>query len=67
MNSIMLSKIFKFVWTSKLKLSKTSKKYSENATALYKIRKETQITCDFDPLSKIWSHIHFGCMENPEC
>jgi len=38
MNSIMLSKIFlNFLRTSKLKLSRTLKKYSKNTSTLYKI------------------------------
>jgi len=38
MKTIMLSKIFLgFVWTSKLKLFKPPKKFSRNASPLYKI------------------------------
>jgi len=50
------------VWTSKLKLSKISKKYSKNTSVLYKIpfntpRNTSNYRFNLDPLSKIWSQI----------
>jgi len=67
MNSIMLSNIFLgFMWTSKLKLSRRSKKYSKNTTKLYEIslntpRNTPNYMCDLDPLSKVWSQMYVGC------
>jgi len=54
-SSIMFYEIFlNFVWTSKLKLSKASKKYSRNTFASYKIplntpRNTPNYMCDLDP------------------
>jgi len=42
------------VWISKLKLSKTSKKYSGNTSAICKIPLNTpNYMCDLDPLLKV--------------
>jgi len=63
MKSIKLSKIFlKFMKASKLILYESSKKYSGNTTALYKIllntlRNAPNYMCGLDPLSKIGSHL----------
>jgi len=55
MNSIKL--FLNFLWTLKLKLSDSSKKYSRNTTTLYEIPLNLNCMCDLIPLSKIGSHM----------
>jgi len=64
MNNVMLSKIFlNFMWTSKLKLSRTLKKSFGNTSTLFEIvlntpRNAPNYVCDLDPLSKLWSQMY---------